>query len=155
VLHPRHFLLGKRCLPIYSVGPENEVKIRLYATARDNDLYEITANISPEGGGIIVDPSRCTENHLPSFRAPRRPKIAQNVNPFLVIINAEIKFKRYNNLNIPEEEKLPPRIDSLIEKTIELVNLIYEAEENYPPLEESADRATGSKRKRSGRSNSD
>jgi hypothetical protein len=118
--------------------------------AHDNDLHEIKPMISPDGG-IIVDPTSNvgTGGHPPPFRAPPRLMAKHNVNPFLVILNAEIKFRRYKDLEIPEEERLPPRIRSLMEKTSKLVRLIYSAAEKYPPLQGPLkEMASGSKRKR-------
>lgn len=49
------------------------------------------------------------------------------MNPFLVILNAEIKFRRY--LRQIEGENpdgaLPPHVRNLIQKTLDLVRLLY------------------------------
>jgi hypothetical protein len=46
------------------------------------------------------------------------------LNPFLVVLNAEIKFRQY--LRLPQAQALlPADVMDLIRKTIELVDLIY------------------------------
>ena len=50
---------------------------------------------------------------------------AANLNPFLVILNAEIKFRRYLRQQRPPPLPLPTNVMTLIHLTIELVKLIY------------------------------
>jgi len=57
----------------------------------------------------------------PSFRAIRS-NLGQNINPYLVILAAEIKFRRYIAANGPS---LPPVYDSLMQKTLEVAELLY------------------------------
>jgi hypothetical protein len=45
------------------------------------------------------------------------------LNPFLVILNAEIKFRRY--IRQGHHTRLSPDVQQLMEKTCELVQLIY------------------------------
>jgi len=57
----------------------------------------------------------------PAFRAIRS-NLGQNINPYLVILAAEIKFRRYIAANGPS---LPPIYDSLMRKTLEVAELLY------------------------------
>ena len=57
------------------------------------------------------------------FTAPERlPK--DRLNPFLVILNAEVQFRRYRR-QAPHEMPLPADVLLLMKKTAELVEAIY------------------------------
>jgi hypothetical protein len=51
-----------------------------------------------------------------------RSNLEHNLNPYLVILAAEIKFRRYLAANGPS---LPPVYDSLMRKTLEVADLLY------------------------------
>jgi len=55
-----------------------------------------------------------------SFDAPRED--GKTLNPFLVILNAEISFRRFRRMGLPP---ICPDYEELIDLTIELVKLIY------------------------------
>jgi len=57
----------------------------------------------------------------PAFRAIRS-NLGQNINPYLVILAAEIKFRRYIAATGPS---LPPVYDYLMRKTLEVAELLY------------------------------
>ncbi|KIM38463.1 hypothetical protein M413DRAFT_242031 [Hebeloma cylindrosporum] len=57
----------------------------------------------------------------PAFQV-RREIVGYNLNPYLVILAAEIKFRRYNAANGPA---LPPPYDTLMRKTLEVADLLY------------------------------
>jgi len=64
---------------------------------------------------------------LPAFTfASERPP-GSVVNPFLVVLNAEIKFRRYRRQTQlqPPSVPLPDDVQQLVDLTIELVQLLY------------------------------
>lgn len=88
-------------------------------------LREIVRNQSLPGFQPVGDP-------LPDFFAPPRFPNSHRLNPFLVILNAEIKFRRYFRKPAPEENvpaifrpPLPTDVLNSIQKTRQLVNLLY------------------------------
>jgi len=52
----------------------------------------------------------------------KRNQVGHTINPYLVILAAEIKFRRYLAANGPP---LPPLYDSLMRKTIQVAELLY------------------------------
>ncbi|TFK69936.1 hypothetical protein BDN72DRAFT_839693 [Pluteus cervinus] len=105
-LHSEHFLPCKNMLRIRS-SPD-EVGGKEYVVGYDRSLRE-----SPG------DTDQCPR--IPPFCAQPRPG-GFPLNPFLVMINAEIKFRRYLRMSYPP---LPADVMELINKTIKLVDLIY------------------------------
>jgi hypothetical protein len=69
------------------------------------------------------DPGTVDSPRLPPFTFDARGGDALNLNPFLVILNAEIKFRRY--IRQGHHTRLSPDVQQLMEKTCELVQLIY------------------------------
>ncbi len=69
------------------------------------------------------DPGTADSPRLPPFVFDARGDDALNLNPFLVILNAEIKFRRY--IRQGHHTRLSPDVQQLMEKTCELVQLIY------------------------------
>ena len=64
-----------------------------------------------------------TSERFPSFRFKGlRAVLGHAINPYLVILAAEIKFRRYLTANGPE---LPQDYKSLMDKTIEVAELLY------------------------------
>ncbi len=108
-LHPEHFLPGSAPLTICDPDP-TVYNSKQYVVAEDRCLRESRDPSSPR---------------LPPFRhdSSTRRGIAQ-LNVFLVIINAEIKFRRYFRLQAPLVP-LPADAQSLMRRTIELVKLLY------------------------------
>ena len=107
VLHPEHFLPGI-ALTIYS---SHDGTRRDYVAARDRCLWE------------TLDPSSA---RMPPFRIRQTFTWAesQRVNVFLVTLNAEIKFRRYFDLD-PPADPLPEDVTNLMRQTMELVDAIY------------------------------
>jgi hypothetical protein len=68
-------------------------------------------------------PGNDTSERFPLFRFKgHRAFLRHAINPYFVILAAEIKFRRYLAANGPE---LPQDCKSLIEKTIEVAELLY------------------------------
>jgi len=106
-LHPEHFLPRGSMLTVYD--PSTEI-YKHYVAARDRRLRE-----SP-------DPS---SPRLPSFHhvsEDRDP--VDRLNVFLVVINAEIKFRRYFEMVQPTPP-LPADVINLMRRTMDLVDLLY------------------------------
>jgi hypothetical protein len=105
-LYPRHLLPNGKIL-VADTG-ENEPKA--YVPALDNTLRQTAEVTSPR---------------FPPFSSdyPRQDK--DKLNPFLVILNAEIKFRRYRRRMVPSPLPLPQDVTTLMDKNIELVKLIY------------------------------
>jgi len=109
-LHPEHFLPNGFPLTVYD---HETGTYKNYVAARDRCLRE------------TVDPS---SHRLPPFRhraVSREGSSKPNV--FLVALNAEIRFRRYLKMveATPPPTPLPDHVLSLIDRTIELVRLIY------------------------------
>jgi hypothetical protein len=106
-LHPEYFLPHGSMLTIYDPSTSNH---KHYVAARDQRLRE-----SP-------DPS---SRPLPPFQHVSEDRVPGNrLNIFLVIINAEIKFRRYFEMVQPTTP-LPDDVLNLMHSTIHLVNLLY------------------------------
>ena len=108
-LHPEHFLPGCAVLTVYSPAdgsPKN------YVAAGDRCLRESPDPNSP---------------HLPPFRHTDDREFAERINIFLVILNAEIKFRRYFEMirEDPPPIPLPDDVTNLMRRTEELVDLVY------------------------------
>ena len=65
---------------------------------------------------------------MPAFSHVREPewegKPLQNVNPFLMVLNAAMKFSHYASLP-PPEVRLPQESHDLMKSTMHLVDLLY------------------------------
>lgn len=110
MLHPEYFLPNGTLLTIYN--PEERSR-KDYLAAQDQCL---------RGG---YDP---TSPRLPPFRHNQSQRSAvECLNVFLVILNAEIKFRRYFEMirQHPPLTPLPADVLDLMHRTIDLVNLIY------------------------------
>lgn len=110
VLQPNHFLPDESLLPVYSrqqgqvIGTPKHYKI-----AADRVLREL--------------PGHETSQSFPPFRfIGNRNRLGHTINPYLVILAAEIKFRRYLAANGPQ---LHPVYNSLMEKTIQVAELLY------------------------------
>jgi hypothetical protein len=107
VLHPEHFLPGSTFLTVYdptSTGYKN------YVAANDRCLRE-----SLDAGSPRLAPFRHLFDNPSKFKYP---------NIFLVVMNAEIKFRRYLQMD-PPSVPLPSDVLTLMHRTIHLVNLLY------------------------------
>ena len=68
-------------------------------------------------------PGNDTSQRFPPFRfIGSRNQVGHTINPYLVILAAEIKFRRYLAANGPQ---LPPVYNSLMHKTIHVAELLY------------------------------
>ena len=109
-MHPEHFLPCGNVLPIFHSKTSAPT---MYVSARDRCLRE---SVEPDS------------RRLPPFRHENTKRDGcWLVNPFLVILNAEIKFHRYLRMisRNPPKIPLPADVLNLMHLTIELVDLLY------------------------------
>jgi hypothetical protein len=110
-LHPEHFLPNGAVLTVY--GPEPGTR-KDYVPAADRRLRESHDPASPA---------------LPPFRhnSAYRRRRGHRINPLLVILNAEIRFRRYLRMveDDPPEVPLPDDVLNLMRRTMEFVDLLY------------------------------
>ncbi|KDR66036.1 hypothetical protein GALMADRAFT_232746 [Galerina marginata CBS 339.88] len=106
LLHPHH-LLPKRgsALTVFTEHGEN-LSGKMYFVAPDGALRETSENDSPR---------------LPAFPSNRTRVLEHALNPFLVLLNAEIAFRRFKRRSHP----LCADYTELIDLTIDLVDKIY------------------------------
>ena len=111
MLQPHHFLPDNSLLTLYSRQHGREViGLKHYKMATDHVLREQTGD----------DPD---SKRFPPFRfIGIRNQVGHTINPFLIILAAEIKFRRYLAAGGP---RLPPVYDSLMRKTIQVADLLY------------------------------
>ena len=110
VLRPEHFLPDHSVLTVYDRA-NGQVSTKTYMIGPDRVLRRSPAN----------DVNVCEA--FPSFSFDYNRSRGFPPNPFLVILNAEIKFRRYLR-EIPSPT-LPDGVVELMHKTIHLVELIY------------------------------
>jgi hypothetical protein len=106
VLHPEHFLPGGNVLILYD--PE-QLSHKAYVPSPDRRLREFPGDLS------------CAR--FPSFSGPDRPP-GLALKPLSVVINADIRFRRYRRL-APPSQPLPDDVLELMKQTEKLVELIY------------------------------
>ncbi|KAF9478468.1 hypothetical protein BDN70DRAFT_942737, partial [Pholiota conissans] len=108
VLHPEHFLPAESVFTSYdpSLGTH-----KAYCPSPDRLLREYPSDLSQSS---------------PPFYGPDGPKRqgGLHLNPLLVILNTDIKFRRYHRLP-PPSQFLPEDVLDLMKQTEELTNLIY------------------------------
>ena len=108
VLHPEHLLPKGSDLTIFT-HTNGQLSGKPYVVGQDRTLRE-----SP---GTLDCP------RLPSFDFDADRSSTLPLNVFLVVLNAEIKFRRYKRMqHLPD---LPKDVEDLIDTTIHLVDLIY------------------------------
>ena len=109
-IHPEHFLPHGSML---SVLHSESSTPTIYVSARDQHLCKSLSSDS---------------SSLPAFHhIAKRSNSYKNLNVFLVILNAEIKFHWYLHIidQKPPTTPLPADVLNLIHLTIELVHLLY------------------------------
>ena len=109
-LHPEHFLPRGAVLTVYSPGDGSH---KNYVAAEDRSLRESPDPNSPR---------------LPPFRhSTDGREFAERINIFLVILNAEIKFRRYFKMirEDPPPMPLPDDVIHLMRRTADLIDLLY------------------------------
>jgi len=107
VLQPYHFLPDESTLPFYF---------------RRADGKAVGANYYKMVNRVLREyPWNDTSPIFPAFHSTRS-QVGHTVNPYLAILAAEIKFRRYLAANGPP---LPPVYDSLMRKTITVAELLY------------------------------
>lgn len=107
VLHPEHFLPKGSSLTFYS-RVNNQLLGQNYIVGHDRTLRQ--------------SPGTTDSPRFPAFSFDvNRPSLSLNI--FLVLLNAEIKFRRYRRMGTMP--KLPEDVEKLMDETIKLVNLIY------------------------------
>ncbi|KAF8800097.1 hypothetical protein BYT27DRAFT_7200604 [Phlegmacium glaucopus] len=108
VLHPEHFLPKGSDLTVYS-QTNGQVYGKSYVIGHDRTLRE--------------SPGTPDSPRLPAFASEADRSGSLPLNVFLVVLNAEIKFRRYKRMALVDA--LSPDVQELIEQTIKLVDLIY------------------------------
>ncbi|KAF8799475.1 hypothetical protein BYT27DRAFT_7217715 [Phlegmacium glaucopus] len=118
-LHPEHFLPGGAFLTIFN---RDAGTYKTYVPSVDRRLCETPGDVS------------CPTP--PPFSGPQRNHFSR-LNPFFVILNAEIKFRRYYRQAEVEcpPIPLPDDILELMKLTTEVVELIYWEPEIRPGTE--------------------
>ena len=107
ILRPDHFLPDDSLLPCYSRRQDHRVQ--------GMHLYKMTDR--------MLRRFKTNGERFPPFQFKGlRPFLGQVINPYLVILAAEIKFRRYLAASGPE---LPQDYKSLVDKTIEVAELLY------------------------------
>ena len=107
VLHPEHFLPKGSSLTFYT-RVNDQLHGKNYVVGQDRTLREL--------------PGTMDSPRLPAFTFDA-DRDALSLNVFLVVLNAEIKFRRFRRMaNMP---KLPKDVEELMDKTTQLVELIY------------------------------
>ncbi|KAF8817287.1 hypothetical protein BYT27DRAFT_7153441 [Phlegmacium glaucopus] len=110
-LRAEHMLPDGKVLVAYSRGANGLVSHKTYVPGPDHTLRESPGNL--------------TDPRFPPFSFGYHRHPAANLNPFLVILNAEIKFRRYLRQQRPPPLPLLTDVMTLIHLTLELVKLIY------------------------------
>ncbi|KAJ2936070.1 hypothetical protein H1R20_g1022, partial [Candolleomyces eurysporus] len=127
ILHPKHFLPMGAYLPVYQ--PDGQC-----------DFYQV----SPQDGTLrqafstgtasqsTSEPPKSQSQRLPPFAFDNsKRKEDDRLNPLLIALAADIKFRRYARQgDLPQLDEHSQR---LMEKTRELVELIYWRPEPAPP----------------------
>jgi len=107
VLHPEHFLPKGSSLTFYT-RVSDQLHGKAYVVGHDRTLRE--------------SPGTTDSPRLPAFTFDAN-RAALPLNVFLVVLNAEIKFRRYRRMGTMP--KLPEDFEELMDETIKLVELIY------------------------------
>ncbi|KAF9562950.1 hypothetical protein CPC08DRAFT_706276 [Agrocybe pediades] len=106
-LHARNFLQKGSSFLVYTELDAKTVSRKMYYAAPDGALREGRDNNQPR---------------LPAFTTCQTPRASKDVlNPFLVVLNAEIAFRRFKRRSYP----LCDEYTELVDLTIDLVNKIY------------------------------
>ena len=110
-LLPEHLILPGMSVSVFHSAEDssNTAILKNYVLADDRSLREA--------------PGKENSPRFPPFSSPMRNDSGQRLNPFLVIINAEIKFRRFIRGNKLGE--LPQDVRELIQKTCQVVEQIY------------------------------
>ncbi|KAF8809587.1 hypothetical protein BYT27DRAFT_7254703 [Phlegmacium glaucopus] len=109
VLHPEHLLPDSSDPSVFHQDSNGNLDKKSYIVGHDH--------IFRESPGVQSSP------RFRSFSPPQQTSPLLPLNPFLVIINVEIKFRRY--LRQAQSRSLPDDVMELINKTVELVDLIF------------------------------
>jgi hypothetical protein len=106
LLHPHHFLQKGSALTVFTEDGDN-LSGKMYVVSPDGALREGREDNKPR---------------LPAFMSYRARASEDILNPFLVVINAEIAFRRFKRR---PHSPLCAEYMELIDLTIELVEKIY------------------------------
>ena len=120
VLHPEHFLPKGSTLTLYTIV-NDQSHGKNYVVGHDCTLREA--------------PGTDDSPRYPAFTHAERASLSLNV--FLVILNAEIKFRRYRRMGAMP--RLPEDVEKLMDETIKLVQLIYWKPEKRTPYRKRID----------------
>src|ERR1700759_3038715 len=106
LLHPNHFLPGNQTLTRYDNN-----NAQSYIVAED---------------GILRRSRESTSDAFPKLSAPQGRRAGDELNPFLVIMNAGIKFRRFQRwISEGNANTLSPQVKELIRLTLDIVEEIY------------------------------
>ena len=108
-LHPEHFLPGSSALTAYE---------------RANGQASRQSHVSAPDRTLRKSPGTNDCPRFPTFCYEYARSGVLSLNAFLVILNADVKFRRYLKMPTPANP-LPADVMELIHKTVELVDLIY------------------------------
>ena len=105
-MHPQHFLPHGTVLLVNFDGNDGNRSHKMYRVASDGALRTGQEN---------------TADRLPSLAGPQDRAPADNLNPFLVAINADMAFRRFKRNPVP----LCADYEELVDLTIKLADKIY------------------------------
>ncbi|PPR02149.1 hypothetical protein CVT24_011399 [Panaeolus cyanescens] len=115
-IYPHHWLPKQTLLTVYDHDPVTSTMVAThYAVSTDNALRRKDPT-SPE-------PPSPSQPAFGSFLPPQRSKPSDDVNPFLIILNAHIECRRAER--DPFRPTLCPEDQALFDETIEAGNQIY------------------------------
>ena len=120
VLHPEHFLPKGSSLSFYHRNNDQH-----YVVGYDRTLRE--------------SPGTADSPRFPTFTFDTNRTQSLPLNVFLVLLNAEIKFRRYRRMEAMP--KLPEDVEKLMDETLKLVDLIYWRPEKRSEYHRRADKA--------------
>ncbi|CAA7268592.1 unnamed protein product [Cyclocybe aegerita] len=145
LLHPDHFLPRGQILTVYTQDVHKCFHPTHYAPSPDGALRDTATSSHPSsftspvqtGGPVLVDDNNTyhaaadTSQRLPPFPAAIRrivpvDQVPLSLNPFLVILNADMAFRRY--LRIPQyegQQHLCAEYQELVELTGSVADKIY------------------------------
>ncbi|RXW19431.1 hypothetical protein EST38_g6414 [Candolleomyces aberdarensis] len=127
ILHPKHFLPMGAYLPVYQ--PDGECAF-YQVSSQDGTLRQAFSTGTTSQS--TSEPASSQSQRLPPFAFDNSKREEDDrLNPLLIALAADIKFRRYARQgDLPHLEEHSRR---LVEKTRELVELIYWRPEPAPP----------------------
>ncbi|KAJ3502972.1 hypothetical protein NLJ89_g8640 [Agrocybe chaxingu] len=126
VLHPDHFLPIGSTLAMHTQDPNNPARLvgKLYMASADGALRETSNDHSPR---------------FPAFRPTCRLEQKHCLNPFLVVLNAAMAFRRYMKTTFQRPAPLCTDYRDLVDLTLALADKIYHKPVIQVALQASSD----------------